>query len=444
MSLYEIVMTLQAAKGTLEKQAILDSHKDNELLKAYLKAVYDPAISYYQTSVKKVSDATGRCFDFSQYILDAIQYHLAERTITGKQAENWLSALHEGASGESKVLIELLIKRSIGAGVGDTMVLKTFPELWFTVPYQRCSLMDEKIKAKFKNLPRFFVQLKADGAFAYLAKQSGKPVEAITRAGNKYPQWFADHLTQGIELDEFVFVGEMLVFDFDKNTVLSRQVGNGILNSIRQGEIPEGSNKYFLSAWDMLTYKEFTDKKSNRTYEERFRELETIAASNVCLIESNIVYSLEEAYKINNNYLAEGREGSVIKNPAALWKSNTSKDIVKLKVSFEVDLMITGITEGTGKYAGSMGSISVSTSDGELTTDVGTGFDDATRQYFWDNRLTLVASGAIVTIKANDITTEDGRRTYSLFLPVFIEVRDDKRLADTYKHCVRQLEAARS
>ena len=39
--LYTIVKALQNASGSNSKQAILESHKDNEVLKAYLKACYE-------------------------------------------------------------------------------------------------------------------------------------------------------------------------------------------------------------------------------------------------------------------------------------------------------------------------------------------------------------------------------------------------------------------
>ena len=186
-NLYSIIKSVQAAQGSNAKKAILEANKDNELLQEYLKAVYDPAISYYQTSVKKSEAPTVLCFDFTQGLLEGLVYHLAQRALTGKQAEKWLTRLHNGASVESKVLIELLIKRSIGAGIGDTMILKVWPNLYFIPPYQRCSLMTPKIKQKFEKLNRIFVQEKLDGSFCYAVTWLDGCKQAITRAGNSYP-----------------------------------------------------------------------------------------------------------------------------------------------------------------------------------------------------------------------------------------------------------------
>lgn len=449
MSLYGIIKSLQTATGSLNKQAILDAHKNDVLLKAYLKAVYDPAINYYQTKICK-SDVVYCCVnEFDEGILNGIIHHLAKRTITGKQAERWLTDLYICCNSEGKELTEWLIKRSVGAGIGDTMVLKTFPNLYFIPPYQRCSLMDAKIRSKFNSLDEIIVQLKADGAFAYVVKQAGWLPQVITRAGNKYPQWFANRLCMGIHLDSYVFVGELLVYKGYQGSELPRQTGNGVLNKIRQSTSGEdfGEDHFKLSAWDYLNYEDFISKKSDIPYCTRLAILEKtlvgMETQSINLIDTSTAGSLEEAYKINSEYLLQGKEGSVIKNPMALWRDGTSKDLVKLKISFEVDLKIVGITEGTGKYAGSMGSLSLSSSDGLLETDVGTGFDDETREYFWDNRHTLVENSAIITVKANDITTQQGSSIKSLFLPVYMELRHDKHLSDTYEHCVAQLAAAR-
>jgi ATP-dependent DNA ligase len=114
---------------------------------------------------------------------------------------------------------------------------------------------------------------------------------------------------------------------------------------------------------------------------------------------------------------------------------------VKLKIEFEIDLQITGIVEGSGKATGMMGALQLSSSCGKLVTDVGTGFSDILRQYFWMNRDALI--GQIVTVKANDIISKRDRDTKSLFLPVWIEERQDKTVADSWEQCEAILASAK-
>lgn len=441
MSLYTIIKSLQDAAGSNAKSALLEQHKDNELLKEFMRCVNSPAINFYQKKIAK-HHYEGEHHEFSADTLSGMLYHLAERNITGRQAGRWLGDLFAAGTEECKMLIKCVIDKSVGAGVGDTMILKTFPGLWFSVPYQRCSLLDDKAKERFSKLSKMYVQPKLDGSFMYLVKEAGKAPQAITRAGSTYPQGFADKLAVGVP-DGSVLVGEALVIE--GGTVLPRQTGNGILNSIlKDGPIP-AHLEFSLTAWDLLTPEEFKDGKSSRPYVDRLKAMGTGAlyeTPNVAFIETYRVETLEEAYRIYSEHTARGEEGCVLKNPSSLWANGTSKDMVKMKISFEIDLLITAIHEGTGKASGMMGAVSVQSSEGILKADVGTGWSDDDRKYIFNNQQRIL--GGILTLKANDIISNRSNDTKSLFLPVAIEVRVDKFVADSYEHCVAQLNAAKN
>ena len=445
MSLYEIIKALQKASGNINKQAVLDSNKDNTLLKSYLKATYDPAISYYIKKAPTVQMLNYKTGNLGLDEIKAVQEVVAQRKLTGGAASHWLLSMMSGLTQQDMELLTLLINRSVGAGIGDTMILKTFPELWFSVPYQRCSLMDKKAKDKFSKLDTFYVQLKCDGSFAYAVKESGQPAKVVTRSGSVYPQWFADKLTEGLE-DGCVLAGELEVYPhfYAPYAPCSRQCGNGILNSILKGAEPEEYNFYdfILTAWDCFSIEDFKANKTPVPYYKRLTSLEHLVAncSEINAIKTTEVSSLEEAYSIYSKFTSEGKEGAVIKTTDFLWKDGTSKDIIKLKVEFEIDLVITAINEGAGKAAGMMGSVSVASSEGIIQVDVGTGWSDEQRAAIWF----LQPIGGILTVKANDII---GNRNIpnkkSLFLPVAIELREDKKVADSYEHCVAQLNAAK-
>jgi len=447
MSLYKIIKELQTASGSNAKIAILQANKDNELLKAYLKATYDPAFSYYQTKVV-ASGAVGE-EEFSQRTIANVCGRLAFRKVTGHLASSKLTELHNNLNKEGQELLELLIKRSVGAGVGDTMILNVFPDLYFIPPYQRCSLMDDKIKAKFDKLPEFLVQEKLDGSFCYLVKEAGKPAEAITRAGSKYPKEFAEKLATGLP-DGFVVVGELLVYGevATLGVPLDRKTGNGILNSILKGGEVGDNLGFELTAWDCLTVEDFKAGKSPLKYCERLCELDIAVADmpNAFQVVTHFVKSLDQAYTIYSKFTAEGKEGAVIKDKYFLWSNGTSKDCIKLKIEFECDLKVIGMTEGTGKAKGMMGSLTLGSRDGIIKTDCGTGFTDDARKAWWGQYSpeNIDSYDIVVTVKANDIITKRDSESVSLFLPVFLEERLDKSEADTYYQCVKQLEAAKN
>lgn len=430
MSLYEIIKTLQETQGSKAKLAFLESHKDNALLKQYLKAVYDPAINYYQKKVAITKENQGH--PFCEDIVYTIKHYICDRNITGNAAKQWLEQYMYGYNIEAQELIQYMIKRSIEAGVSDSTILKVFPDLYFIPPYQRCSLPDAKIIDKFNKEGEILVQQKLDGMFAYLVNDNGD-CSAITRNGSKFTHEFAELLFGEFKdsCKNQVIIGEIIVLK--EGNVLDRKTGNGILNSILQSGEIQKNYEYQLVAWDHLTVSEFKSGKSERNYITRRNDL-IFAYPHV--VYTRFVENVKEAYYIYRKFLEQGYEGAVMKTKHFKWKNGTSKEQVKLKLKFQVDLKVVGIIEGTGKYEGMMGSVSVESSDGKLKVDVGSGWND-------EQRKNGIEAGSIITVEANDIITNRSNDTYSLFLPIFIEERLDKTEADSYDDCVTQLEAAK-
>lgn len=445
-TLYEIIKAVQdAPKKGGHKQAILEQHKDNELLQAYLKAVYDPRINYYMTKLPDVKGWAGEG-EFEMRDILWLQ-NLSDRIVTGTQAKSsfagYLSALNE----QGRELMGYIIKRDIKAGIAEGTVLDVWPDLFFIPAYQRCSKMTDKIKAKFAKLPYFFCQSKEDGQFSYMIKRYNEAPVNMSRAGSIYPTWLSEKLAVGLP-DGFVLAGEMLVHENGK--ILNRQEGNGILNSILSGDgkkFNQSTISVHFVAWDMLTTDEFDNSYSSREYKKRLEQLDKLLTKAnirppcITLVNTWKVKSIAEAMKIQNEHLARKEEGTVWKAPDMLWRDCQSGDPlqVKAKLVFEADFKITGIFEGEGKYAGMCGGFNVETSDGLIKFNVGTGLSDAQRAEYWANDPT----GKIAAIEGNDIVTSEGKSTESVFLPVLVEVREDKKVADTRDEVWAAFNAAR-
>jgi DNA ligase-1 len=89
-------------------------------------------------------------------------------------------------------------------------------------------------------------------------------------------------------------------------------------------------------------------------------------------------------------------------------------------------LKIVGIEEGTGKYAGMLGALILESSDGVIKVRAGSGFSDEQRKQGKE------VIGKIAAIKYNmRIKNKAGEE--SLFLPIVLEIRDDKTVADSSK-----------
>ena len=448
-TVYALVKALQAAKGNIEKQAILDANKDNKVLKTYMKAVYDVGLNYY---MKKLPEATvdaerNQSCEFNSYsIIEVFMDVIAGRKKTGAEAKKWVADMRGCFDANGQELMQYILDRKIGASVGDTMVLKTWPDLYFIPPYMRCSSMDDKTQQYYKKLPYFYVQTKRDGSFAYLRRNIDHSADVITRQGNTYPAWFADRMAYGLEPGT-VLVGEMEVYEAGK--LMSRKDGNGVLNSVQAGADESEFTAYTFRyvAWDSLSLAEFKEGHSHVPYEARLNELKSMLSyretPHIELIQTWTVTSVVDANAIHIDHTKRGLEGTVWKDPNGEWKDTSSgtKWAVKNKVVFEAEYEITHAYEGEGKDKGKLGGIGIKTKCGKLVNNCGSGFSAKQREELWLIRDEL--PGMIVTLEANDITTARDKDTVALSLPIFIEIRTDKKEADTLERVYEQLEAAK-
>jgi ATP-dependent DNA ligase len=134
---------------------------------------------------------------------------------------------------------------------------------------------------------------------------------------------------------------------------------------------------------------------------------------------------MEEAQVLYQQKLTEGEEGLVLKDPKGPWEDKRVKHQVKMKAELEADLRVVGVTPGTGKYQGKIGSLMVESGDGEVQCSVGTGLSDEERSMAFSE-----FENKIVAVKYNAVITDKKTGHKSLFLPVFVEIRDDKCVAD--------------
>jgi len=438
MSLYEIIKALQSAKGSLAKQAILNENAGNELFKHYMKAVYDPAVSYWQTTIPAIDEHFSRGGEFHYMDLDFVA-KLANREYTGAAAKSALLWRTACLNDDGRELMAMLIKRSIGGSVGETMVLKTWPGLFFVPSYMRCAGMSPKVKEEYAALPFFYVQSKYDGSFGYLKSSTlSSHASLFTRAGSFYPAWLAERLAKNLP-DGAVVMGEVLVFEAGKP--LSRKVSNGMLNSLLQGGDDTGADIRMI-AWDMVPAAEFKSGQCHKPYNLRLADMgQWVQSTTLSIANTVVVTSLEQAFALNREALLRGEEGTVWKKPDGIWRDSSSgtRDAVKVKIKFEAEYRVTGKYEGEGKAKGMLGGFNVETSCGKIANNVGSGFSDKQRIEFWAEDTT----GWIVTLEANDVIDKTGADTESLFLPIFVERRLDKTEADSRARVMAQLQAAK-
>jgi DNA ligase-1 len=126
--------------------------------------------------------------------------------------------------------------------------------------------------------------------------------------------------------------------------------------------------------------------------------------------------------------LERGEEGTIIKNFDHVWEDKRSKGLVKMKAEKDCDLEVIGFNPGKGKNLGLIGSIICTSADNKVEVSI-SGLTDALRKEITDNQADWI--GRIVEVKYNErISSRTRTDVDSLFLPRFVELREDKDAAN--------------
>ena len=421
----QILNELAATSSRLEKEAIIRREKDNALLKRVYFLAYDPFTQFYIRKIPVYAPTQEHQADSLDSVLNSLAM-LSMRKVTGNAAIEYLTKLLSSLVATDAQVIERIIGKDLKCGASDSTANKIWPGLVHEYPCMLASGYDDKLVAKIK-WPAM-AQLKMDGMrFNAIVKdgkcefrsRNGKEVNLL---GNLETEFIA--LANG---KNTVFDGELVVLSEDGMSYLDRQTGNGILNKAVKGTItPDLAAQVSATLWDVIPYEDFQNSISKRVYKDRFSILTSmhLDSGKIRIVSNEIVANLEEARTLFERYLAEGQEGIILKDSTGLWENKRSRGQIKFKGELECDLRIAGIQEGTGKYVGMVGAYLCESEDGIVKVAVGSGFTDDQRV------IDLSVIGKIMAIKYNArIKNKQGEE--SLFLPIALEIREDKIVADS-------------
>lgn len=395
-----------------------------------LKRTYSPSYVYGIKKFDKPETFGNLTLANKWESCDFLLTKLSKRMVTGNQAKQEVELFASCLTEKEFVVFQNLLKGDLRCGINVSSINKAFPGTIPEYPYMRCSLPSGSNMKKWNWEEGIYSQQKADGMFANILYDKGR-VTITSRNGTEFHlaefKDFVDDFTK--IAPEGVYNGELLVIE--SNSILPREIGNGVLNSVLKGGSFKDNQIPFYFVWDCVV--------NNIPYKDRFNSLRTLNGRFVDIIPTKIVYSQIEAYE-HYKYMVEcGFEGTVLKNPNALWKDGTSKDQVKFKVEAEVDLVCKGFNPGNGKNESLFGSMICESSCGRVQVNV-SGFKDDLRKTIWESRDEWI--GRIVTVRANSLMTSEPGKPNRLFLPRFVEERLDKTEADDYDKIVSIFDSA--
>lgn len=450
-----ILEEVAATSKRTEKLAILNKHKENALLS-------DVVWTTYSLQGEAIE------FDWPDAFTGEKCLHTASSLLVHSENDSASDELRARYTAVAASLTERdaevfkrMVNKDLRCGVGAKSFNKVWPNLIYIHPYQRCTSYSEKAMKKI-NWPAI-AQEKMDGMYMdvivrfFEETESNEPVvvDAMSRAGNRLDNIVGETLAnETFEIagkmrerhgwsGDVVLSGELLVLSEDKSSFLPREIGNGLINSIVNGdeEVHIDKNRIVFIVWDCHSSDHFYDTpdhllKHSDLYGTVFSNLTEIVKGyqTVAIVPYWKVQNMDEVKALFVDMHKEGKEGLVLKNTEFFWSDGTSANQIKLKLVVDGEVKVVGINEGENKYAGMVGSLQCESADGIVKVAMA-GLSDAQREIFFKNPEKII--GKIVTVRYNGIVERDGVK--SLYLPRMVEIRDDKTEADSYEKLLAQL-----
>ena len=437
-AIYTVIEQLASDNSRLAKEAILKKNVNNELLKRVFKLALNPFVQFYIRKIPSYDTAVDINRKSLEDALTSLSV-LSDRVMTGHAAINHLQFILGSLSKEDAKIIERIIAKDMRCGVSEATINKIWPGTIPSYPVMLASGYDQKLVDKIK-FPAY-VQLKLDG-MRFNAIVKGEVVEYRSRNGKELtiPNKALD--VPFIQMAKFygenmVFDGELLVVNAAGKPV-NRQTGNGILSKSIKGTMSEQeADSVRATLWDAITFEKFSEGIETEPYSVRMAKLSNAISDMrgqkgqvghyIDLVWNKQVNDIATAQKIFEKFLAEGQEGTILKSKDGIWEDKRSKTQIKFKGELECELKVVDWEEGTGKNVGRLGALVCESSDGIIRVNVGSGYSDEQRDEY-----TKKVIGKIVTVKYN-ARIKDKSGVESLFLPVFIELREDKDKAESSK-----------
>lgn len=327
--------------------------------------------------------------------------------------------------------LKMVLFKDLRLGMDRKKVQKVYPDFCVTYPYMGCKPFSME---DLKRIPfPAYAQTKMDGSYCNIIV--GDKVEYVSRQSKPQKmQGTLDNEFLKIDLPEkYVFTGEALVWNKERTKPLPRKLGNGILR--REEKTQDEIDRIFYVCWDCLPYKNFVEKHYDIPYTERFERLchffEQADTSKLKTVNTWVVNSVEEAMAKFQEQYELGEEGVVIKAFNQKWVDGKPTGQVKIKAEKSCELRMVGFIEGKGAYSGMCGAIRCVSEDDLIEVFIKPR-TQADGIELWNNQDKYYHK--ILEVKFNEVISSESKDKYSLYLPVFVEIRDDKNVADDFEY----------
>lgn len=427
---WEVIAAIESDNSRLfkESEVLKEAEAGHDEFFEGCKLALDCMITYGVKKVPTHCGPDGQGLPWEAFKKLADQLH--KRELTGNEAKKAIElSLTVATQAQWNDWYRRILIKDLRCGMSEKTVNSVVKKKWsqYSVPVFSTQLAHDSANHESKLFGRKLIEVKLDGVRVVTIVYPDGRVLQFSRNGKELVNF--EHIKTQFSviaprLDQaYVFDGEVMSSSFQD---LMKQIH-------RKANIKTDDAVLYL--FDMIplddflsgTYKVSQEKRSQKLAEwfsdnEIFLSLINVRVLDQEMVNLSTPEGKARFKAINQQAIEGGYEGIMIKDPHAYYECKRTVSWLKLKPYIEVSLSVTAVEEGTGKNEGRLGAIVCEgVDDGKtITVNVGSGFTDAQRIEYWDNRDSLIEK--VVEVRADAITqNQDG--TYSLRFPRFRHFR---------------------
>lgn len=438
----QILQTLSEISGTNDKVQYLITNVSNHAFVDVCRLALDPLMNFGFKTIPNRLDNVGVIDDVEttvDKIRQLINTHYSNSTI------DHLNSIIQCTDQDGYELIKRMITKDLRCGVQLALfnrAIISYNKMFnddiepiFSYPCMLTSAYSEKLINKlFANNPYLICQQKCDGMRFNAVVDNNCNVTFYGRSG-KQIHINDDRFYKLFEQfgPSVVVDGELLIDGKQDGSAADRKIGNGILNKAVRATITEAESKHITAVlWDIIPLENFRKLVDNSRYEDRYNRLSGMinrveTDDRIFLVETIKVANVDQVMEMFNRMIEQNKEGVIVKSPNAVWKDVRSTEMCKVKAELTCELRVNSITAGTGRFEGMVGALNCSTDDRTVQVAVGTGFTELQRQQLFNDEIIGKVISVVYNARIHDKNRPD---VDSLFLPRFIEIREDKDTTD--------------
>lgn len=418
----EILDELENIGSRLEKDAILQKNKDNDLLRDTFKAALDPYVVYHvnKFSLTKSHKQSNSSYDEQlRNFLVFIATKLATRELTGNAAKQAVSDMISNMSPKCSKWAQRILLRNLRCGVQDSSVNKVWPKLVVKFSCALAQTIDATVTENDFDLRQQLVfpvrvEPKLDGLRCIVIKRAGT-VTAYTRNGtvlDTIPKILS--AIENASIDNVVLDGECMGEDWNESA--------SVLMSSKNKKDDSNIGYY---VFDAMSIEEWLASKSKLPLSKRVELVDDLVKKinneKVSQVSGITVKSVDELREVYEACLDEGYEGVMIKDLSVEYLFKRSDALLKLKPVATYEGVIVSSFNGRDntRLANKFCGFNILLQNG-VVSEVGGGFSDVLRAEIALNGVDSYI-GKIVEAEGQPPLTKDGKIRF----PVFLRFREE-------------------